>query len=60
MIDLLKGITMKNTMLTLLFVAALGLGFSTVLSGCNTVDGAGKDLSESSEYVEGKIDKAAE
>lgn len=51
---------MKNTMLTLLFVAALGLGFSTVLSGCNTVDGAGKDLSESSEYVEGKIDKAAE
>lgn len=49
---------MKIT-LSVLFVAMLGLGSTAMLTGCNTVDGAGKDLSQSSEYVEDKIDEAA-
>lgn len=42
-----------------LFAALLMFGSTAMLTGCNTVEGAGEDLSQSSEYVEGKIDKAA-
>jgi predicted small secreted protein len=42
----------KTTLARIIFVAALAFWFSLFISGCNTMQGAGKDIQRAGEGVE--------
>ena len=50
------GTHLKETVMYKLLAALLAVGF--ILSGCNTMEGAGKDIERGGEKIQDKAEKA--